>query len=226
MKLEMRLGFRSSFNFIPDGEYRTPRDLRDHVESNGFEVGVHDFRHDGKLYWSRRGFKSHARAINQSLKEWGAVGFRSGFMMRNLDWLHDLNLLYDSSTFDTDPFEPQPDGAGTIFPFHIDGRPRSGYVELPYTLPQDFTLFLVLRERNTAIWEEKLEWLVGCGGMALMNTHPDYMSFDRLPARDEFDAALYERFLLHVKKKYDGTFWHALPREVAAWVRSEQVVRA
>jgi hypothetical protein len=40
-------------------------------------------------------------------------------MLRNLDWLGDLNIQYDGSTFDTDPFEPQPDGAGTIFPFWV-----------------------------------------------------------------------------------------------------------
>lgn len=50
----------------------------------------------------------------------GAVGFRSGFMLRQLDWLHDLNVLYDTSTFDTDPFEPQPEGSRTIFPFHVN----------------------------------------------------------------------------------------------------------
>ena len=40
-------------------------------------------------------------------------------MLRNLDWLHDLTIAWDSSTFDTDPFEPQADGAGTIFPFWV-----------------------------------------------------------------------------------------------------------
>ena len=48
--------------------------------------------------------------INGYAREWGASGFRSGFMLRNLDWLHDLDVQYDASTFDTDPFEPQPDG--------------------------------------------------------------------------------------------------------------------
>ena len=61
------------------------------------------------------------------MREWNAVGFRSGFMHHNLDWLHDLEVSYDSSTFDTDPFEPQPDGANTIFPFWVPG-PNGGYV--------------------------------------------------------------------------------------------------
>src|SRR5205814_4335569 len=114
-ELEMALGFRSSFNFVPEGDYRVPKELREWLTKNGFEVGIHDLYHDGKLYASRDAFRKHARKINHYLKEWDAVGFRSAFMMRNLDWLQELNIEYDCSTFDTDPFEPQPDGVNTIF---------------------------------------------------------------------------------------------------------------
>src|ERR1700759_3291824 len=41
MELEQRLGFRSSFNFIPAGEYVLPSELREALDKNGFEVGVH-----------------------------------------------------------------------------------------------------------------------------------------------------------------------------------------
>ena len=106
------------------------------------------------------------------------MGFRSPCMYHNLDWLHDLHIKYDASTFDTDPFEPQPDGVCTIFPFQVkDDRQDKGYVELPYTLPQDFTLFIILREESIDIWKKKLAWIAENGGMALLNTHPDYMSF-------------------------------------------------
>src|SRR4051794_21385889 len=47
MEVEMELGFRSAFNFIPEGNYRLPQDLREELVRNNFEVGVHDFRHDG-----------------------------------------------------------------------------------------------------------------------------------------------------------------------------------
>ena len=119
MEMELDLGFRSSFNFIPEGSYRVPAELREELTTNGFEVGIHDLRHDGHLFTSRRKFKRHATTINGYAREWGASGFRSGFMLRNLDWLHDLDVQYDASTFDTDPFEPQPDGRHTIFPFWV-----------------------------------------------------------------------------------------------------------
>jgi len=35
-ELEMRLGFRSSFNFVPEGEYTMPRALRAFLEDHGF----------------------------------------------------------------------------------------------------------------------------------------------------------------------------------------------
>jgi hypothetical protein len=124
-ELEISLGFRSAFNFVPEGEYTVPIELRAWLVDNGFEVGVHDLHHDGKLYSSRERFRRCAREINRYLREWGAVGFRSGFMFHKLDWLHDLDILYDSSTFDTDPLEPQPDGVGTIFPFFVPA-PVSG----------------------------------------------------------------------------------------------------
>jgi len=47
------------------------------------------------------------------------VGFRAPAMHDNLEWISELNLEYDLSTFDTDPFEPQSDGVGTIFPFKV-----------------------------------------------------------------------------------------------------------
>jgi len=235
-RMEQAAGFRSSFNFVPEGEYDTPAQLRIWLRSNGFEVGVHDLHHDGKLYWSRKRFRSHAQAINRYMKEWGAVGFRSGFMLRNLEWLSDVEMLYDSSTFDTDPFEPQPDGAQTIFPFRVspngnghttsgNSRPSTvnsrpamaGYMELPYTLPQDSTLFVVLRERTDRIWKQKLDWIAERGGMALMNTHPDYMSFGGEVQPDEFKVELYMNFLEYVQKNYAGAFWHPLPRDLASW---------
>jgi glycosyltransferase involved in cell wall biosynthesis len=239
MRLEMSMGFRSSFNFIPEGDYRVPRSLVEGIRRNDFEIGVHDLHHDGKLYSSRAEFARKALKINQHLKNWGAVGFRSGFMLRRLDWLHDLEVHYDSSTFDTDPFEPQPDGAGTIFPFWVPRSahgaasrpPRTdghspGYVELPYTLAQDSTLFLLLRETTIEAWKRKLDWIVENGGMALLNVHPDYMSFSPLAnGLPSYPVGFYEELLSYVKSRYGGVCWHALPRDVARFWNDQKFAR-
>ncbi len=231
-ELEMKLGFRSSFNFIPEGGYRVPDSLREWLVARGFEVGVHDLNHDGKLYRSRPGFEPKAIRINHYLHEWKATGFRSGFMLRQLDWLHDLNIDYDCSTFDTDPFEPQPAGAHTIFPYWIPrpagvaGREgREGYAELPYTLPQDSTVFLLLREPDAAIWQRKTDWIARHGGMVLLNVHPDYMDFGGPGDRMTFPASHYENFLRGVSDRYGPDVWKALPREVSRFVAGHRSPR-
>ena len=247
-ELEMELGFRSSFNLVPEGDYRVTKELRDWLTGNAFEVAVHDIHHDGMLFRSRKDFNQRAPLINHYLKEWDAVGFRSAFMMRRLNWLHDLDIAYDMSTFDTDPFEPQPDGMNTIFPFWTPRRSevggpkpevgslnsrlstinhrRSGYVELPYTMPQDSTLFLVLKHGDAEIWERKLKWLCSIEGMVLMNVHPDYIGFSgSLRSRNVFPSRLFEDFLRKVSTEYRGQYWNPKPGELAAWYSQALFVR-
>lgn len=250
MQLELELGFRSSFNFIPEGSYSVPHRLREELACNGFEVGIHDLKHDGRLYQSRAEFSRGAARINQYVKDWGAAGFRSGFMLHNLDWLHDLNIQYDSSTFDTDPFEPQPEGRHTIFPFWVPepnnqkseirnqrSDPSSdastnhdspvtnhtspkGYVELPYTLPQDSTLFLLLREETPDIWLRKLDWIAEHGGMALLDVHPDYLNFNgRSRGKGTYPVEHYRQFLEYARRRYPGSFWQPLPWQIADFVK-------
>jgi len=138
-------------------------------------------------------------------------------MHHNLDWLHDLDIEYDASTFDTDPFEPQSDGTSTIFPFWVRGNSdQKGYVELPYTLPQDFSLFVLMKEKTIDIWKQKLDWIIEQGGMALINTHPGNMNFegDNM-ALEEYPAQYYEEFLQYIKTKHKGEYWHALPKHIS-----------
>ncbi len=229
MELEQNLGFHSSFNFVPEGSYADPAELRRELGNHGFEVGVHDLKHDGRLFHTRRDFAVKAVQINRYLQNWNASGFRSGFMLHNLDWLHDLEIHYDASTFDTDPFEPQPEGRHTIFPFWVSRRatfnyPKTarnqGYVELPYTLPQDSTLFVLLGETSIDIWARKIDWIAAHGGMVLLNTHPDYMVMNSLdPGAWEYPASFYEELLQYIATKYEGLYWHALPRQVATYFR-------
>ena len=264
MELEMEMGFRSSFNFIPEGSYRVLAPLRHDMVQNGFEIGVHDLAHDGRLFRSESRFRRCAIEINRYLKEWNAVGFRSAFMLHNLDWLHRLDIEYDLSTFDTDPFEPQPEGRHTIFPFWVPapaarqsevrsqrslggGRQsgglstdealnselptindsRSGYVELPYSLAQDSTLFLLLRETSIEIWKKKVDWIAHHGGMVLLNTHPDYMAFTNGQAeRWEYPASMYRQLLEYVAGRYSGEFWHVLPRQAADLIRRRVLTKS
>ena len=94
--------------------------------------------------------------------------------------------------------------------------PRAGYVELPYTLPQDFTLFLLLREQTVNIWLQKVDWIARHGGMALVNVHPDYLCFDgAAPKRMEYPSTYYRALLEYVNQRYAGVFWNTIPGKVA-----------
>jgi hypothetical protein len=218
MRLEEEMDFRSSFNFVPE-RYRVSSELRRDLIKMGFEVGVHGLKHDGKLFLSRKRFSQQAVRINQYLKEWESVGFVSPSMHRNLDWMHELNIEYDASTFDTDPFEPQPEGMETIFPFLVHGyNGHRGYVEIPYTLPQDFTLFIIMQEKNINIWKKKLDWIVENGGVAVLITHPDYMNGRASKCTmEEYPMEFYAELLGYVKDRYEGKYWHVLPKEMACF---------
>jgi hypothetical protein len=220
MKLEQEQGVISSFNLIPRGAYESDDAFRAEFERNGFEVGVHDLHHDGKLYRAHEDFSRKASIINQYLRDWKVDGFRSGSMHHNLEWLHAVRAEYDASTFDTDPFEPQPDGVGTIFPFFVPHPNGGGYVELPYTLPQDSTLFLLLREQSPQIWMDKLDFVARHGGMAMVIVHPDYLQFpDERATPSTYPLQHFLDLLGYVKTKYAGMYWNARPVEVARYYK-------
>lgn len=218
MELEERLGFRSSFNFVPK-RYEVSQSLREEILNRRFEIALHGLKHDGRLFLSKCIFKTRAVEINRYLKKWSSTGFSSPSMHHKLEWMHYLNISHATTTFDSDPFEPQPDGMQTIFPFQVSNPSgKDGYVELPYTLPQDHTLFIIMKEKNIDIWKQKLDWIVQKGGMALLNTHPDYMnSNEGKDGLEEYPAAYYEEFLRYIKTKYQGLYWHALPKEIAGF---------
>jgi len=207
-RLDEQYGFRSSFNFVPD-DYAVDQGLARDLQARGFEVGIHGLKHDGKLFDSRKGFEQAARRIALHARALGAVGFRSPATHRNPRWMQDLDVEYDSSFFDTDPYEVMPGGTMSIWPFFC-----GHFVELPYTLAQDHTLVTVLGEETPRLWLEKLEFIAHWGGMALVNVHPDYL-------RSAVHWRVYEQFLQHMHSlRQRSAYWHALPCEVARWWRT------
>jgi peptidoglycan/xylan/chitin deacetylase (PgdA/CDA1 family) len=175
------------------------------IRDSGNEIGIQGYNHDGKLYYSEKIFTERAEYINRALKEYQAVGFRSPMVQRNLSWLQKLDIEYDASCFDYDPFQPFPGGTGSIWPFQA-GK----LIELPYTMPQDHVLFYILREKSSTIWKNKAYWIAKNHGVILMLTHPDYL-------KEKDHLKYYEETL-----QYLSTFknvWHCLPHELAAHFR-------
>ena len=88
------------------------------------------------------------------------------------------------------------------------------------------TLFIIMWEKSIDIWQKKLDWIADKGGMALMNSHPDYMSFNGMePGIEQYPAQYYTDFLEYIKSKYTGQYWNALPGEVARYCREHMKIQ-
>ena len=116
-----------------------------------------------------------------------------------------LGFDYNSSYPDSDPFEPRGGGSCTWLPFFIGNM-----IEFPMTMPQDHTLFVILRQPDGQAWIDKAEFLRSRGGMVLMDTHPDYLVDERILGAYR---GLLERYA------DDETVWSALPADVSGWWR-------
>jgi peptidoglycan/xylan/chitin deacetylase (PgdA/CDA1 family) len=205
LELEARYGLRSSWNFVAD-DYAIDPEIFAAVRAAGGEIGLHGLHHNGLLFADRESFTAQLPRIHEVMRDWGAVGFRSPATHREPSWMPELGCSYDSSFPDTDPFEPQPEGCCAIWPFFLDEL-----VELPITMPQDHTLFTILRQTTIETWVDKSRWLAANHGLINVLVHPDYLL-------DPRELSLYEELLAHLVTIEDC--WHALPCEVASWWRT------
>ncbi len=201
--VEEQAGFHSSWNLVPE-RYSVDDELVRRLGEAGCEVGVHGLRHDGRDLESLRTLRRRLPEMRRWADRWEAVGFRAPATHRVWDWMPMLGFDYDSSYPDTDLYEPISGGCCSWLPFF-----NRDLVELPITLPQDHTVFVILR-RDESLWLEKAEYLRRHGGMALLITHPDYMLDDE-PLR------AYARLLDAYRD--DAGAWKALPRDVSSWWR-------
>lgn len=201
-EIEEDLGFRSCWDFVPE-RYKLDKELIQELKNSGFEIVIHGLKHDGKLFNSQSVFFKRLPKINYYLKKYNCLGFASPSTWRNIEYMQHFNIKYDLSFFDTDIFEGQPGGTLSFHPFFL-GK----FIELPYTLPQDYTLFVLFGEKDDRIWQSKMKIIKQFQGMVLMNTHPDYLKNDNL-------LNIYKEFLIKIRKEDDC--WHALPKEVAEW---------
>jgi peptidoglycan/xylan/chitin deacetylase (PgdA/CDA1 family) len=203
---EERQGFRSSFNVVSDSY---PIDMRsvESLKSRGYEIGSHAIHHDRSLFASRDAFVRQLPLLRDAARRLGAVGFRSPATHRVVEWLAELPFSYDCTMPHSDPFEPIPGGTTTTWPFF-----HGDVVELPYTAPQDHTLYNLLGHQDSTLWRAQLESVISCHGLFQLLTHPD----DEYLGRPLIGTA-YREILETISRRDD--VWVALPREVADWWR-------
>jgi peptidoglycan/xylan/chitin deacetylase (PgdA/CDA1 family) len=204
--LEEERGLRSAFNVVAEW-YPIDWGVVRELQSRGFELGVHGVHHDRSMFSSRQEFERQQPAVRDMAEKLGAAGFRSPATHRVIDWLAELPVEYDCSVPHSDPFEPQPGGCCSLWPFFV-----GDVVELPWTLPQDHTLLTLLGHKTIELWLAQLDRIEELNGLVQILTHPDpgYLG-------DPGKRALYAEWLDAVKER--STLWKPLPRDVASWWR-------
>ena len=209
MDIDAAYGFRSSFQVVPENRYQVPESFVDEIRVRGFEFNIHDLNHDGHLFQEKSEFLARARKINEYARRYGALGFRSGAMYRNLDWYEAFEFSYDMSVPNVAHLEPQRGGCCTVMPFFV-GK----ILELPLTAAQDYSLFHVLNAYSLDLWKEQIESIQRRYGLLSFITHPDYL----IPRRARM---VYESLLEYLRKDVEqNRIWEALPREVDRWWRA------
>ena len=175
--MEEARGLRSSFNVVKSW-YEIDHGILRELAARGFEIGVHGVWHDRSLFSTRAEFESQQELLREAAAAFGAVGFRSPATYRVPDWLAELPFEYDCTVPLSDPYEPQPGGCCSPWPYFIGDT-----VELPWTLTQDHTLFTLLRQRDIELWLGQVERLRDAAGLIQPLTHPDpgYLGERRTP---------------------------------------------
>lgn len=208
MDLNDSFGIKSSFQIVPEQRYRVRATFLESIRRRGFEVNVHDLDHDGHLFSNRAQFLRRVVRINNYGRQWGAVGFRSAVLYRNPDWFSELDFDYDMSIPNVAHLDPQRGGCCTVFPYLI-----GDLVELPVTATQDYSIFHVIGEYSTQLWQQQMAIIQARHGLMSFIVHPDYIISEK-PRR------VYTELLRHLAElRSQGETWIALPREVAAWWR-------
>lgn len=209
MDIDESHGTKASFNVVPRGLYPVRPDFLASIRDRGFEIGIQDFSHDGRLFDERSEFLRRASLINQYADEYGAKGFRSAVLYRRPEWFEVLNFSYDSSIPNTAHLDPQRGGCCTVMPYFIGSM-----VELPVTTTQDYTLFHLLGERSIALWETQIRLILEKNGLINFIVHPDYVMHVGVNGL-YVDLLVYLRELCATRK-----IWQALPSEVDSWWRA------
>ncbi len=208
MDLNDSFGIKASFQIVPEERYTVSPSFLENIRQRGFEVNVHDLNHDGHLFSNQVEFLRRAEGINSYARQWGALGFRSAVLYRNVDWYYALDFAYDMSIPNVAHLDPQRGGCCTVFPFFIGNT-----IELPVTATQDYSLFHVIGDYSTRLWQQQVSLIRSKHGLVSFIIHPDYVIPER--ARQ-----VYAELLLCLSElRSRGETWIALPKEVATWWR-------
>ena len=216
---EERLHLRSCW-YVVGNRYPLDHTLLDEMRSAGHEIGLHGSHHDGRLaYLSPSRIARRLDSCKDVIARHDMRGFRSPALLMTPELAQALRerFEYDSSVPDTDmrAVAGPRRGSASLFPLW-----RDGLLQLPLTLPLDDRLLLLGYgpDEIFRLWRDKLDWVLGMGGVAMVTTHAE----PHLGAsQGVLDA--YRRLLEHVRE-LDATV--LLPRQIARWWHTDTLDEA
>lgn len=214
MAINDTFAIKSSFQIIPEGRYAVDEKILQSIRERGFEINVHDLKHDGHLFDDRAQFLEFAGRINDAVVRFGSSGFRSAILYRKLAWYDAFQFSYDMSVPCVGHLDPQPGGCCTVMPYFV-GK----ILELPLTTTQDYSLFHILNSYSIELWRDQIRRIMRQHGLVSFIVHPDYL--DSIKAKNSYVELLAHLTELRVR----GGLWTALPREVDHWWRQRSRMR-
>jgi hypothetical protein len=214
MDVDDAFGVKSAFQLVPEERYTVSSELLGAIRARHCEINVHGLNHDGNLFRDRETFLRHAKWINRYVLDYGAEGFRSACMYRNVEWYEDLDISYDMSVPNVAHLEPQRGGCCSVFPYFI-GR----VLELPLTTVQDYSLFHILGDYSIDLWKKQIELIIEKHGLISFIAHPDYLV-------DERALSVYKKLLAHLSKlRTEKNIWIARPSDINSWWRERSAMK-
>jgi hypothetical protein len=209
--IDASFGIKSAFQIVPEGRYTVPKSFLSFLRARGCEVNLHGDNHDGRLFSNREEFLRRIKRINEYAMEYGASGFRSPILYRNLDWYEAMQFSYDMSVPSAGHLDAQRGGCCTVMPYFV-----GDILELPLTTTQDYTVFNILKDRSIGLWKRQIALVMEKNGLVSFNTHPDYLKADGC-------LDLYRQLLEHVVEVCAvRQAWLALPGEIDRWWRQRR----
>ncbi len=213
MDIDDKHGFRSSFQIVPEKRYSVEPEFLQQFRDRGFEICVHDLNHDGHLYREYSEFKRRAKLINNYCREFGAKGFRSGVLYRNLRWYGDYEFEFDMSVPNIGHLDPQGGGCCTVLPYFV-----GNILEIPVTLTQDYSLFHILHQYSIDLWKQQISTIVNGHGLVSVIIHPDYVIEPK-------QQQTYREFLKYVREQCSARdIWPTVPTQVNTWWRKRSAM--
>ena len=202
-------GIKASFLVVPEERYEISSRFLELVRKRGFEIGIQDLNHDGRLFENRVEFRRRAAIINRYGREYAAKGFRAAVLYRRPEWYEDLEFSFDMSMPNVAHLDPQRGGCCTVMPYFF-GK----LLELPVTTTQDYTLFHLLNQRSISLWQTQVELILAKNGLASFIVHPDYII-------EPDTRSVYEELLTYLQQLREKmALWFALPHEIDFWWRA------